>query len=87
MKVKIVSLEEHMPAHNRVTKPAEKRPAPEKPKRQRGKTQPTRLNRTALRKLKALAVKKDTDLSGAVEWLFDQLPEVKESIERFMADK
>lgn len=40
-----------------------------------------------LHRLKALALQRQTDISGAIEWLFEQLPEVRASIDRFMAGK
>jgi hypothetical protein len=81
--LKIVRLEDHMPSHR---KAAKEEPGP-KPKRGPRSHTATRLETPTLLKLKALSVQQRTDLSGAIEWLFDQLPEVKTSIERFMAGK
>jgi len=34
-----------------------------------------------------VATGRDTDLSGAIEWLVDQVPGLRESIERLMSGK
>jgi hypothetical protein len=81
---KIVPLGDYMQNRKR----AAKSEADLKPRRSRAvKRTSTWIDTETHEKLRALSLQKKTDLSGAIEWLFDQLPEVRASIERFMAGK
>jgi len=53
----------------------------------RGDSKTAWIRAATLRRLRLVATGRDTDLSGAIEWLVDQVPGLRESIERLMSGK